>query len=58
MYKILKEIKQSIKFQRLSDLFRNEQKENISTFHSNYLISFVIDFIPSMSVSKLLALSK
>ena len=45
MYKILKEIKKSIKFQRLSDLFRNEQKENISTFHSNYLISFVIDFI-------------
>ena len=45
MYKILREIKKSIKFKRISDLFRNDQDNNISTFHSNYLISFVIEFI-------------
>ena len=45
MYKILKEIKISIKIQRLSDLIRTDQTNNISTFHSNYLISFVIEFI-------------
>lgn len=45
MYKIIREIKKSIKLHRLSDLFRNEQENNIAIFHSNYLISFVIEFI-------------
>ena len=45
MYKIIREIKKSIKLHRLSDLFRNDQENNIATFHSNYLISFVIEFI-------------
>lgn len=45
MYKIIREIKKSIKLHKLSDLFRNDQENNIATFHSNYLISFVIEFI-------------
>jgi hypothetical protein len=45
MYKIIREIKKSIKFHRLSDLFRSDQENTIATFHSNYLISFVIEFI-------------
>ena len=44
MYKIIREIKKSIKIKRLSDLFKTDIKENINTFHSNYLFVFIIEF--------------
>ena len=45
MKNIIREIKKSIKIQRISDLFRTDVSENTKIFHSNYLFSFLIEFI-------------
>ena len=45
MKNIIREIKKSIKIQRISDLFRTDISENTKIFHSNYLFSFLIEFI-------------
>ena len=45
MKNIIREIKKSIKIQRISDLFRTDLSENTKIFHSNYLFSFLIEFI-------------
>ena len=45
MKNIIREIKKSIKIQRISDLFRTDVSENTKIFHSNYLFSFFIEFI-------------
>ena len=45
MYKIIREIKNSIKIKGISDLFKTNIKENITVFHSNYLFTFLIEFI-------------
>ena len=51
MYKIIHEIKKSIKIKQLKDLFRDDQVKNIETFHSNYLFTFAIEFILSGCLS-------
>ena len=45
MKNIIREIKKSIKIKRISDLFRTDVSENTKIFHSNYLFSFLIEFI-------------
>ena len=45
MKNFIREIKKSIKIKRISDLFRTDVSENTKIFHSNYLFSFLIEFI-------------
>ena len=45
MYKILREIKKSIKVHRIKDLLRTNQVKYKNIFHSNYLLTFVLEFI-------------
>ena len=45
MYKILREIKKSIKVHRIKDLLRTHQERHTKIFHSNYLLTFILEFI-------------